>query len=396
MKEKLAARLKRLQSTGSPSVTTAYATRESERSAADRQASAELANLGFEQRDSFVWCRTSRHEVSEASRERLQFYQRSGLILAETPGPYVFVDTETTGLGFGAGTIAFLSGFGVLSDDGTCTLRQFLLTDYPGEPSYLAHIAEYLTPESCVVSYNGKSFDLNVLQTRFLMNAIPWTKPRQLDLLYPVRRLYRSRLPRCNLSTVERDLLGVQRNGDIPGAEVPERYFTFLQTGVAEVLRPVITHHEQDIVSLVRLLVFIEEDLASAGANRRADTVALARMLMAQDPAKAEELLHEHADPARPFGDSRRAMIALAGVLKRTGRSAEAVPLWRSLYRPGGSLTAGIELAKYYEHRARAPEAALEICLQMRSRATTGALVDSLDHRIGRLSRRLRNRESER
>lgn len=396
MKEKLAARLKRLQSTGLPAVKTPPAMSETERGAEDEQASAELANLGFEQLDSFVWCRTSRHELPQASRERLERYQRSGFLLAESPGPYVFVDTETTGLGAGAGTIAFLSGFGILSDDGTCTLRQFLLTDYPGEPSYLARIAEYLPPDCCVVSYNGKSFDLNVLQTRFLMNAMPWTKPRQLDLLYPVRRLYRSRLPRCNLSTVERDLLAVHRTGDIPGAEVPERYFTFLQTGAAEVLRPVILHHEEDIVSLVKLLVFIEEDVASAQGDMRADPVALARMIMAEDPARAVELLKQYADPNRPFGDSRRAMIVLAGVLKRAGRSSQAVPLWRSLYRPGGSVTAGIELAKYYEHRARAPEAALEICLQMRSLATSGALSDSLDHRIGRLSRRLSSRDSER
>ncbi len=396
MKEALTARLKRLQSLGTGERAPAGPPNEQTVDPGPQDTVSELPNLGFVEIAENVWCRRTRHRLAGQTRARIAGYESTGVILPDAPGPYVFLDTETTGLGSGAGTVAFLTGCGTLEPDDTLLIRQFLLSDYPGEPAYLAVLAGILTPDCCMVSYNGKSFDSNVLQTRFLMNGIPWTRPRQLDLLYSVRRLFRTRLSRCNLATVERDLLFVQRQGDIPGAEVPDRYFAFLETGAAEVLRPVVYHHEQDIVSLVKLLVFLEDDAASPPSHSRADPVALARLIMPGAPTKAMAMLSDLVRHDSPFGDSRRAMVLLAGMLKRAGDVAQAVPLWESLFRNGGSAAAGIELAKYYEHRLGDPVSAIEVCREIQKRTNEGQFRDALLHRMDRLSRRISESEIDR
>ncbi|TVQ25915.1 MAG: hypothetical protein EA383_06985 [Spirochaetaceae bacterium] len=391
VRENLSKRLQRLQTDGKNIITPVHEHTGSSPAVGD----AELANLGFDRLFDHVWCRTSTHELGADLSQRIGQYQRSGLILPDHPGPYVFFDAETTGLGVGAGTVAFLSGCGFLESDGVFRLHQYIMSDYPGEPAYLELLAGHLSPDVRIVSYNGKSFDTSVLTTRFLMNGIPWTRPSQLDLLYTVRRLYRTRIGRCNLGTVEEELLDIHRHMDIPGAEVPQRYFMFLETGAAELLKPVIAHHEQDIVSLVKLLVFVEDDLHRDHSERKADPVGMARHVVPVDVERAIRLLSPYVRPDYPFGDSRRAMVLQAGLLKRVGRTHEAVPLWRSLYRPGGSVTAGIELAKYFEHRAGKPDSALAICQEMCETSLESRVREALDHRIERLLRRVRDRTSD-
>ncbi len=148
----------------------------------------------------------------------------------------LFLDTETTGLR-GSGTVAFLVGIGWVEDD-VFRIRQVLMRDYPEELPLLSVVAEHLEEAETVVSFNGKSFDMPLLRDRFTMARMRdrWRELPQLDLLHAARRTWRLRLGRCNLGALEENVLDVHREGDLPGAEVPERYFQYLKTGDASLL----------------------------------------------------------------------------------------------------------------------------------------------------------------
>ena len=165
----------------------------------------------------------------------------------------IFYDTETTGLSGGAGTLAFLIGTGRCIGD-SLIIRQVFLADFPGEGEMLRLLSRELTDEGIYVSYNGKTFDSHLLRSRFLFHGMKTELAAQADLLYPARRLWKHRLPNCSLQSVEREVLGIERRGDIPGRDVPEYYFAFLKSGSFSLLEDVFRHNKQDIVSLAALL----------------------------------------------------------------------------------------------------------------------------------------------
>jgi uncharacterized protein YprB with RNaseH-like and TPR domain len=178
--------------------------------------------------------------------------------LGETsPAAFLYVDTETTGLG-GAGSMVFLAG--VARFDGTTlVLRQFLLPGPQYEGGLLGGFREELDGAQALVSYNGKSFDVPQLESRFILSR---QEPclRQLphlDLLHPNRRLFRGTLESHRLAMVERELLGFEREDDCPSAEVPERYFKFQRSGDPTHIRPVLRHNAWDILSLVALAIHL-------------------------------------------------------------------------------------------------------------------------------------------
>ncbi len=166
----------------------------------------------------------------------------------------LFVDTETTGLNGGAGTIAFEIGLGRMEGD-HLRITQYVLSGYDQEEQMLRAVAGCFTENTIVVSFNGKIFDLPLLQSRMILNRIhvtPTAYPH-LDLMHVSRRVYRRRLKRCNLSSVEEAALGLVREDDLPGAQVPERFFSYLRTGQFEHIEPVLRHNLQDVLSLAQL-----------------------------------------------------------------------------------------------------------------------------------------------
>ena len=181
----------------------------------------------------------------------------------------VFVDLETTGLSGGAGTVAFLVGCGWF-DLGAFQVRQFLLTRFAGERALLAAVADLVRPADLVVTFNGKTFDLPVMETRWLFHRLetPFADKRHFDMLHPARRLWRYRdgtpvtrpvptvdaMAECSLGALERDLLGVQRIGDVPGFEIPSRYFRFLRGGDPGPLEAVLEHNRIDLISLAAVM----------------------------------------------------------------------------------------------------------------------------------------------
>ena len=167
----------------------------------------------------------------------------------------VFLDTETTGLAVGTGTKAFVVGLATLAPP-QVRIRQWLLTRMAGEGALLHFVAEALPPDPVLVTYNGKSYDLPLLRTRYRMNRLrePFGDARHLDLLHPVRRRYRGIWPNCRLTTVETQLLGTPRVGDLPGSEAPAAWRRFLATGETDGVRRVLTHNARDLSSLAQVL----------------------------------------------------------------------------------------------------------------------------------------------
>ena len=161
----------------------------------------------------------------------------------------LFLDTETTGLSRGAGTVAFLVGVGYFSQD-HFVVEQYLMRDYDEELFVLQEINRLLEAFPVLVTFNGRTFDMPVLQSRFLLNRFPDKyESVHADVLYPSRRLWKLRLGSCNLQTLEESVLGVVREDDIPGALIPQTYFKYLDNRDFEPIRSIMAHNRQDITS---------------------------------------------------------------------------------------------------------------------------------------------------
>jgi uncharacterized protein YprB with RNaseH-like and TPR domain len=303
-----------------------------------------------------------------------------------TPADLLFFDTETTGLSGGAGNSIFLMGMAWI-EGGDLTVEQLFLRDFPGEVEFLSLLAERLRRHRVFVSYNGRAFDAHVLRTRFLLNRMSFELERQTDLLYWSRRLWRRVLPDCSLATIEREVLGIRRELDVAGFEVPGIYLEYLRSGLPGRLEAVLEHNLQDVRTLAELLVVVNTILCSrdrtdgvgrpgagqpgaitpgaiaAGANPvapaapslPADRTALGSFFLDRDERWGVELLKQ----AFSSGDEG-AGRALSLYYKRAGAWTEAVDLWKQMVLKRRSLFAAVELAKYFEHRERDFELALE------------------------------------
>ena len=256
----------------------------------------------------------------------------------------VYIDTETTGLSGGSGTIAFLIGIAVV-DDAAIKLRQFLLTGFAGEVALLGAFSDTLSASDRLVSYNGKSYDLPLLLTRFRMQGLshPFAGRPHLDLLHATRRLFGKHWPDCRLTTLEDNLLGFSRAADRPGAEAPAAWFSWLRHGWAEKLIRVVRHNQQDIVSLAAAHTALAQAAAQPTASA-VDLHALARWLAETDVEPARALLAAHAGLL--CDDGKRLLGQLA---RRAGDWPLAVEIWEQL-AAGGCSDALERLAKYHEH----------------------------------------------
>lgn len=266
-------------------------------------------------------------------------------------GELLFLDTETTGLAGGTGTLVFLLGLARLKPT-HIEVEQWLLASPGGEHEWLDAIAASLPPEPLLVSFNGKAFDIPLLASRHRLKRRrdPFANRAHWDLLFPLRRAFDRRWPDCRLQTAERRLLGHARVDDLPGSFAPAAYHAWLRQGDTTLLNQVITHNRHDIVSLARLLpalVRVFERPADFGADGLAIGARLERAGRADDAER-----HWRETPGA------EACLALALSLRRRGRHAEAEAELASL--AGHDHPGALELlAKLREHRLRDPVAAL-------------------------------------
>lgn len=280
------------------------------------------------------------------------------------PGELLFLDTETTGLQGGAGTLAFLVGLGRFEDD-RFVVRQYLMRDYDEEPYVLDAVLQALSQAGTVITFNGASFDMPLLESRLVMNRLrmPQPAPPHLDLLHVARRVYKMRLGRCNLSRLEAEVFGEPREDDLPGSEVPERYFRYLQTRELALLDDILHHNAQDILSLARLLFALQTlHERPLTAQDQRDLFSLGKVY-----EKRGERAHAQACYRAVDGDSLREMaqLRLASLLRRKGDPQEAADTYERLRMAGsGGARVYIELSKIYEHRFKAPDRALAIANQ--------------------------------
>lgn len=276
----------------------------------------------------------------------------------------LFIDTETTGLSGGAGTVAFLVGVGYINR-GFMTVEQFFMRDYSDEPELLYRLKEIMERFECAVSFNGKTFDMPLIRSRFTMNRMKdYPELFDLDLLHPARRVWKLRLESCRLSTLEERVLGLQRENDLPGSEVPQRYFDFLKTGDMSLVDDIIRHNRQDIFSLGLLLdklLNVYRDPEKQGYVQ--DLFSLGKALEKQgESAKARELYRLSAVPRKALslsalkegGVAGQANSRLFRLCLRSGDTEGAIAtLEQMLSRGQMGIMPHIELAKIYEHRIK-------------------------------------------
>lgn len=311
----------------------------------------------------------------------------------------VFLDTETTGLGMGAGTYVFLIGAGFLSDD-EFHIRQYFLTGPGHEGSLLQALHAFLSRFPAIVTFNGKAFDWPLLESRFLRHRRrpPLEDPPHLDLIHPARRLWKRRLESCALTSLEREILGVRRSGeDVPGYEIPYRYFAFQRTGDGESLLGVFYHNLLDILSLASLAVHVDLVLSDPFAGLMTSAVDFFSMGRVAERAEHADMASACFEEALRLGldaDNRLECRTRLGALQKRQRCWEAaMQTWEQMADEGGSgaLHALVEIAKYYEHVERdyglaleAARHALTVAEISGERAIEGNL-SALEHRLGRL-----------
>ncbi|KAF0243606.1 MAG: hypothetical protein FD180_3254 [Planctomycetota bacterium] len=297
-----------------------------------------------------------------------------------------FLDLETTGLAGGTGTVAFLIGLARVRD-GRLETRQYFLRSPASEAAALARVEEELSGCTHLVTFNGKCFDLPLLETRFVMQRRELVTLPHLDLLHPARRVWKRRLEDCTLGRLEAEILGRARHGDIDGAEIPQRWFDWLALGDARPLAAVIEHNRLDLVALASLAGRLARLLANPSeAVHATDLFSLGSMMARDGDVRAEPTLGE----ALARG-AREAAPELARVKKRRGARDEALPLWELAARDPGrrGLEAGVELAKHYEHKSKDPARAHAVTQGLLARGDlTTREREGLVKRLHRLERK--------
>jgi uncharacterized protein YprB with RNaseH-like and TPR domain len=329
-------------------------------------------------------------------------------------GKLLFIDVETTGLAGGAGTHAFLIGCGWF-DGPTFRVRQFFLSTYVAEPAVLDGLRTLAQGASAIVSFNGKSFDLPLIETRFLFHRMqtPFEGVPHIDMLHPARRLWRPNddgptglTPGCRLSVLERALCGVAREGDVAGFEIPGRYFAYVRSGDARPLGPVLEHNRLDLVSLALLIARASQllDEGPAAARSAREAFGLGRLYERGELFELACGAYRRTLDLSPDAATRaEALRALAVLSRRMRRFGDAAIAWQQLLDlrpcPAHVIREATEaLAVHHEHRIRDLRAARQFALQClrldatmsRTRAL-GAEARSAKtaHRLARLERKL-------
>ena len=270
------------------------------------------------------------------------------------------------------------------------------MRDYGEEASQLHALAEHLQRFDVLITYNGKTFDQPLLETRYRMvrQRSPFTRMEHLDLLFGARRLWKIRLDSCRLTHLENQILGVEREGDLPGELIPYYYFDYVRTQRAVKLVPILHHNVVDIVSLACLTAIVPEAFRSPGTvpvRHGADLLGVARwLLQAERATEALALLRRALELGLPDAHLFRTMLDIGLLEKKLGNEQASVAMFSDLAAsPNGyQARAFEELAKFYEHRERNYAMALEMSRSAQALASS----EEIDRRVERLRGRLAKR----
>jgi len=338
-------------------------------------------------------------------------WPRLGLLMtgadgADAPcGRLLFLDLETTGLAGGAGTYAFLVGCGWF-DGALFRVRQFVLTSFAAERPLLEEVAALMRGSGVLVTYNGKTFDAPLIDTRFLFHRLdaPCGGIAHLDLLHPARRLWRPAVdlqldggePSCRLSLMEQSILGHVREHDVPGFEIPSRYFQFVRSGDARGLNGVLEHNRLDVLALAMLTAragqLLEEGAPAARTAREA--LGLGRLyerggMMTEARVCFARAIEFEADVLTHV----EALRAYAVLCRRERRYVDAAEVWRRMLLLRGcpprlAREATEALAVHHEHRSRDLSAARQFAIQSLQFNISQSRAQAVHHRLARIDRK--------
>jgi uncharacterized protein len=323
------------------------------------------------------------------------------------PEQWLFLDTETTGLAGGCGTYAFLVGI-AWWEGGGLEIEQFFMREYGEERSLLFALAERLAERRVLVTFNGKSFDWPLLETRYRMSrkTSPPTPRAHFDFLHPARNLWRLRLGSVRLSELEGHVLGWDRGADLLSDLIPRIYLDFVRGGPPERLIPIFHHNQMDLRGLAALSGRILSLLSDAETNGQdgLELFGVSRICERRgENNRARKLYEKSIASVLPAETDRAARRSLARLAKRYGDFALACELWKGAL---GNSRQGYEayehLSIYYEHETRDPEQALQVVRQaldeLRRANQTGNIAPGayreikarFDYRMARLERKSR------
>ena len=268
-----------------------------------------------------------------------------------------FLDTETSGLSGGTGTYAFLIGLGYFTES-SFKVVQFFMRDPSQEAALLTALDEWLTPFKAIITYNGKSFDLPLLKTRYMINDLkaPFVNFDHVDLLHLARRIWRNRLESRALGDLEKEIIGFIRDQEeVPGYLIPQFYFDYLHTQNSAPLAGVFYHNVYDIVTLASLFGFLADLLEDPTGDivPSLDVVAIAKLY--EDLGRLEiaaNLYEAGISQGLPDNFYLATLERFARLRKKQGFQEEALSLWVKAAQRG-DLVAFVELSKYYEHTSK-------------------------------------------
>lgn len=325
---------------------------------------------------------------------------------------FLFLDTETTGLA-GAGALAFMVGVAFFepqvtlvgdfpADGEVLVVRQFFLRDHDDEPIMLRQLDELLAHKAGLITFNGRSFDVPLLNNRYVMNRQRGRLPDlpHIDLLPLARRLYRARIGSCALAALEQNLLGLHRTQeDVPGWLIPTLYYNYLRSGDARELTRVFYHNEMDMLSMVTLAARIFRQLADSKCDDALDQLSLGRWQADLGMTDlAEQTLRVALEGDLSLDAYHQVLHRLGALYKQNGRRADAVIAWQQIaVTSNGDTSAHVELAKHYEWQEGDVTAAFE--WTQRALVLLGRLPPTpnvrltraeLTHRLQRLEKKIR------
>lgn len=320
-------------------------------------------------------------------------------------GKLIFLDTETTGLAGGTGTMAFLVGLGRFTQNGF-ELTQFLMEDPTEEAALLLEISNYGQDAEGVVTFNGKSFDLPLLRSRYILNRlpVPFTKCIHLDLLHLSRKIWRLRLPSRALKDLEQEILHIPRSEEeVPGWMIPEIYFNFLRTQDGTQLKNVAYHNAMDIISLAALFLHVSSVLEGESELVDIDPVDLYSIgRIFESVGDLDQALHVYKKVVQTMKEDHylidEVLSRQAAIFKKFLDWPRALPLWKSLAN-NGDLNACVELAKYFEHERKDASVALDWVVQAEiildkltlPRHKKNMIIKEIKLRKARLEKRIEN-----
>ena len=270
----------------------------------------------------------------------------------------LFMDTETTGLSGGTGTMAFLVGLGYFSITGF-NVDQFFLVDPIDEMGLLSTLSNQVRKFKLMISFNGTSFDMPLLKTRFLLNRMnsPLSDLAHLDLLYLSRKIWGLHLQSLKLRDLENEILGFTREGDeVPGWMVPQVYFDFVRSRDARLLKGVIYHNCMDVLSLAFIFSYVCDLFLDPIENEKVsqlEILSIARLIEKSGYIEESNLLYQFTFQNGLLENlSAKTLFHFGLVCKQQNHLEIALEFWKKAFEKGDYLAA-IEISKYYEHHTK-------------------------------------------